>query len=197
MRDTFVSEGKLKDPAKLYAPGTVFHIVERKNCRCGRFPPEVRTAVPIVGRFEHVVLSCNAATDHGIIWIEREAQKALDLMEQEKESTSPPAQQKMLRAQEVQSIDVEEGTIGLHSIEHLVSLEEETLQDNSESSSSDFDSPRTSTTSCSASSSPRSEPSEWDELVGAFLGDREHDDDLGHGNGGILCNILYEGVFSW
>jgi hypothetical protein len=28
MRDTFVSEGKLKDPAKLYAPGTVFHIVD-------------------------------------------------------------------------------------------------------------------------------------------------------------------------
>ncbi|PUZ37366.1 hypothetical protein GQ55_9G113800 [Panicum hallii var. hallii] len=118
MRDTFVSEGKIKDPAKLYAPGTVFHIVERKNCRCGRFPPE--------------------------------------LMEQEEESTSPPKQQKMLRAQEVQSVDVEEGTIGLHSIEHLVPLEEETLQGNSSSSSLDFDDPRTSTTSCSASSSPRS-----------------------------------------
>ncbi|CAL4918675.1 unnamed protein product [Urochloa decumbens] len=185
MRDTFVSEGKLKDPAKLYAPGTVFHIVERKNCRCGRFPPEVRTAVPIVGRFEHVVLSCNAAADHGIIWIEKEAQKALDLMEQE-ESTSPPAQQKMLRAQEVQSIDVEEGAIGLHSIEHLVYLEE-TMQGNSSSSSLDFDSPRTSTTSHSTSSSTRSEPSEWDELVGAFLGDHEHDDDLGDDNG---CNTV-------
>ncbi|OEL19054.1 hypothetical protein BAE44_0019928 [Dichanthelium oligosanthes] len=212
MRDTFVSEGKLRDPAKLYAPGTVFHIVERKNCRnwitlcnvvrrggdshenhhfrCGRFPPEVRTAVPTEGRFEHVVLSCNAAADHGIIWIEKEAQKALDLMEQEEESTSPPAQQKMLRAQEVQSIDLEEGTIGLHSIEHLVSLEEEIFQGNSSSSSLDFDSPRTSTTSCSTSSSPRSEPSEWDEFVGAFLGDHEHDDDLGHGNGEKLCNIV-------
>ena len=112
-------------------------------------------------------------------------------MEQEEESTSPPAQQKMLRAQEVQSVDVEEGTIGLHSIEHLLSLGEETLQQgNSVSSSLDFDSPRTSTTSCSASSSPRSEPSEWDELVAAFLDDHEHDDDLGHGNGEILCNIL-------
>ncbi|KAJ1293922.1 hypothetical protein BS78_01G106700 [Paspalum vaginatum] len=103
MRDTFVAEGKLTDPAKLYAPGTLFHIVERKNCRCGRFPPEVRTAVPTEGRFEHVVLSCNAAADHGIVWIEKEAQKALDLMEQE-ELTSPPAQQKMLRAQKVQSL---------------------------------------------------------------------------------------------
>ena len=111
-------------------------------------------------------------------------------MEQEEESTSPPAQQKMLRAQEVQSVDVEEGTIGLHSIEHLLSLGEETLQQgNSVSSSLDFDSPRTSTTSCSASSSPRSEPS-GDELVAAFLDDHEHDDDLGHDNGEILCNIL-------
>ncbi|CAN6298052.1 unnamed protein product [Urochloa humidicola] len=186
MRDTFVSEGKHKDPAKLYAPGTVFHIVERKNCRCGRFPPEVRTAVPTVGRFEHVVLSCNAATDHGIIWIEKEDQKALDLMEQEEESTSPPAQQKMLRAQEVQSMDVEEGAIGLHSIEHLVYLEG-TMQGNSSSSSLDFDSPRTSTTSHSSSSPSRSEPSEWDELVGAFLGDHEHDDDIGDDNG---CNTV-------
>ncbi|XP_066384673.1 uncharacterized protein, partial [Miscanthus floridulus] len=119
MRDTFVSEGKLTDPAKLYAPGTVFHIVERKNCRCVRFPPEVRTAAPTEGRFEHVVLSCNAAADHGIIWIEQEAQKALDLMEQE-ELTSPPAQQKMLKAQEAHSLNVEEGTVGLHDIEHLI-----------------------------------------------------------------------------
>nr|CAB3493500.1 unnamed protein product [Digitaria exilis] len=193
--DTFVSEGELKDPAKLYAPGTVFHIVERKSCRCGRFPPEVRTAVPTVGRFEHVVLSCNAASDHGIIWIEKEAQKALDLMEQEEESTSPPAQQKMLRAQEVQSINIDEGTIALHSIEHLVSLEEETLQGNSSSSSLDFDSPRTSITLCSTSPSSvsaRSEPSEWDELVGAFLGDHEHDAGLGHDNNDEkrLCSVV-------
>ena len=46
-------------------------------CRCGRFPPEVRTAIPVDGRFEHIVLSCNATSDHGIIWIEKEAEKAL------------------------------------------------------------------------------------------------------------------------
>ena len=45
--------------------------------RCGRFPPEVRTAIPVDGRFEHIVLSCNATSDHAIIWIEREAEKAL------------------------------------------------------------------------------------------------------------------------
>lgn len=49
------------------------------GCRCGRFPPVVRTAVPVDGRFEHIVLSCNATSDHAIIWIERESQHALDV----------------------------------------------------------------------------------------------------------------------
>lgn len=39
----------------------------------------MKTAVPVDGRFEHIVLSCNATMDHAIIWIEREAQKALDV----------------------------------------------------------------------------------------------------------------------
>ncbi|XP_039144468.1 uncharacterized protein LOC120281840 [Dioscorea cayenensis subsp. rotundata] len=99
MRDTFIPESKkLKDPRRLYAPGRMYHIVERKFCRCGRFPPEVRTAIPVEGRFEHVVLSCNATSDHGIVWIEREAQKALDLMDENVDLTSPPSQ-KMERKQ--------------------------------------------------------------------------------------------------
>ncbi|KAL6637709.1 hypothetical protein ACP70R_025281 [Stipagrostis hirtigluma subsp. patula] len=144
MRDTFVSERKLTDPTKLYAPGRVFHIVERKKCRCGRFLPQ-----------------------------------ALDLMEQEEElPTSPPGQQKMLRAQEAaQSLDVEEGTIGLHSIEHMMFLEE-TMQGDASSSSLTYDSPRTSTTSCSASSSMGSEQFEWGELVEVFLGAHDQDGDL-------------------
>ena len=47
--------------------------------RCGRFPPEVRTAIPVDERLEHIVLSCNATSDHGIIWIEREAEKAVEV----------------------------------------------------------------------------------------------------------------------
>lgn len=35
--------------------------------------------MPVDGRFEHIVLSCNATSDHAIIWIEREAQKALEV----------------------------------------------------------------------------------------------------------------------
>ncbi|XP_038977503.1 diacylglycerol lipase-alpha-like [Phoenix dactylifera] len=80
MKDTCIPEYvKLRDPRRLYAPGRLYHIVERKPFRCGRFPPVVRTAVPVDGRFEHIVLSCNATTDHAIIWIERESQRALDL----------------------------------------------------------------------------------------------------------------------
>ena len=47
--------------------------------RCGRFPPVVKTAVPVDGRFERIVLSCNATSDHTIIWIEREAERALEV----------------------------------------------------------------------------------------------------------------------
>lgn len=47
--------------------------------RCGRFPPVVKTAVPVDGRFEHIVLSCNATSDHAIIWIEKEAKRALEV----------------------------------------------------------------------------------------------------------------------
>ncbi|KAF8017172.1 hypothetical protein BT93_H2381 [Corymbia citriodora subsp. variegata] len=80
LRDTFIPDGrKLRDPRRLYAPGRMYHIVERKFFRCGRYPPEVRTAIPVDGRFEHMVLSCNATSDHAIIWIEREAEKALQV----------------------------------------------------------------------------------------------------------------------
>lgn len=96
MRDTCIPEEKmLKDPRRLYAPGRLYHIVERKPCRMGRYPPVVRTAVPVDGRFEHIVLSCNATSDHAIIWIEREAQRALDLMLEK--TMEIPAKQRMER----------------------------------------------------------------------------------------------------
>ncbi|KAI5564566.1 hypothetical protein BDE02_14G068100 [Populus trichocarpa] len=80
LKDTCTLEEKmLKDPTRLYAPGRLYHIVERKPFRIGRFPPVVRTAVPVDGRFEHLVLSCNATSDHAIIWLERESQRALDV----------------------------------------------------------------------------------------------------------------------
>ncbi|KAL1366782.1 hypothetical protein HN51_020854 [Arachis hypogaea] len=98
LKDTCTLEEKrLKDPRRLYAPGRLYHIVERKPLRIGRFPPVVRTAVPVDGRFEHIVLSCNATSDHAIIWIEREAQWALNLMLEKDQQMEIPAEQKMVR----------------------------------------------------------------------------------------------------
>ncbi|KAK4363076.1 hypothetical protein RND71_018317 [Anisodus tanguticus] len=100
MRDSCISEEKmLKDPRRLYAPGRLYHIVERKPFRCGRFPPVVKTAVPVDGRFEHIVLSCNATSDHAIIWIEREARRALELMQKRDHVMEIPVKQKMERQQ--------------------------------------------------------------------------------------------------
>ena len=49
------------------------------SCRCGRVPPQVRTAINVDGWFEHMVLSSNSISDHGIVWIEKEAEKALQV----------------------------------------------------------------------------------------------------------------------
>jgi len=47
------------------------------------------------GRFEHIILSCNATSDHAIIWIEREAQRALDLLVENEETMEAPEVQRM------------------------------------------------------------------------------------------------------
>ncbi|GAB4861743.1 hypothetical protein Ancab_036998 [Ancistrocladus abbreviatus] len=98
LKDTcMVEEKMLNDPRRLYAPGRLYHIVERKPCRIGRLPPVVRTAVPVDGSFEHIVLSCNATQDHAIVWIERESQKALDLMLEGDQTMEVPVNQSMER----------------------------------------------------------------------------------------------------
>ncbi|XP_009367134.2 uncharacterized protein LOC103956817 [Pyrus x bretschneideri] len=134
LRDTFIPEGrKLRDPRRLYAPGRMYHIVERKFCRCGRFPPEVRTAIPVDGRFEHIVLSCNATSDHGIIWIEREAEKALLRMKEESSSetvTTAPKIQKLERLQTIEKEhkDALERAVSLN-VPHAVTSNEEAPED--------------------------------------------------------------------
>ncbi|KAE8766849.1 calmodulin-binding heat-shock protein [Hordeum vulgare] len=115
LKDTCIPEdAMLKDPRRLYAPGRIYHIVERKSFRCGRYPPVVKTAVPVDGRFEHVVLSCNATMDHAIVWIEREGQRALDLMLEKERATAAPSNQRMERDETaVQREHVEEHKVAL------------------------------------------------------------------------------------
>ncbi|GAB2211089.1 hypothetical protein Droror1_Dr00016380 [Drosera rotundifolia] len=129
LRDTFIpEERKLRDPRRLYAPGRIYHIVERKFCRCGRYPPEVRTAIPVEGRFEHIVLSCNATSDHAIAWIETEAERAFKVMEESSAGTvtTAPHRQKLERLQtlEKEHKDALERAVTLY-IPYAVALNEE------------------------------------------------------------------------
>ncbi|XP_057495857.1 uncharacterized protein LOC130780860 [Actinidia eriantha] len=98
LKDTCTLDDKmLKDPRRLYAPGRLYHIIVRKPFRIGKIPPIVKTAVPVDGRFEHLVLSCNMTSDHGIIWVERESQRALDLMMDKERIMVIPPHQRMKR----------------------------------------------------------------------------------------------------
>ncbi|KAF9683881.1 hypothetical protein SADUNF_Sadunf04G0060000 [Salix dunnii] len=167
LRDTFIPEGrKLRDPRRLYAPGRMYHIVERKFCRCGRFPPEVRTAIPVDGRFEHIVLSCNATSDHGIIWIVRESQKALEKIKETNSETitTPPAVQKFERMQTIEQEhrDALERAVSLNIPHAVATPDAEPCMDNGTvpSQSEGDQASNSKTKSTSGGGKPN-----WDELV--------------------------------
>lgn len=163
MKDTFIPESrKLKDPRRLYTPGRIYHIVERKFCRCGRFPPVVKTAIPVDGRFDHVVLSCSTTSDHALVWIEREAQKALDLMKMTSEPPTPPAQQRMERKQtlEKEHRDALERAVSLN-VPHAISSAEESTALVVSCAHKESDGEAV----ISSSSSNSSGKSNWDDLV--------------------------------
>lgn len=139
LRDTFIpEERKLRDPRRLYAPGRMYHIVERRFCRCGRYPPEVRTAIPVDGRFEHIVLSCNATSDHAIIWIERESQKAVQLMKESSPGTiiTAPKVQKFerLKTIEKEHKDALDRAVSLNIPHAVATSEDESHEDEREPS---------------------------------------------------------------
>ncbi|KAL6839613.1 hypothetical protein ACP4OV_030552 [Aristida adscensionis] len=138
----------------------IFGSIFWKFCRCGRFPPEVRTAIPVEGRFEHIVLSCSTTSDHAIAWIEREAQKALELMKESENAMTPPPQQKMERLQSFE----EEHKNALQraktlEVPHAADLpEEEILEDTSTAPPSD--------TLSETTTEPKSAGrTSWDELI--------------------------------
>ncbi|KAH9603500.1 hypothetical protein KSS87_010016 [Heliosperma pusillum] len=181
MRDTCISEERmLKDPRRLYAPGRLYHIVERKRFRCGRFPPVVRTAVPVDGRFEHIVLSCNATSDHAIIWIEKEAKRALELMREEDDVMEIPVQQKMERQETIAKEHKQEHKAALQravtlSVPHAVSAADYGTFEDHEDESAHSDGYFSDSTPEKSSKESKKKES-WDELV-ARLFDR---DESGH-----------------
>ncbi|XP_019190285.1 PREDICTED: uncharacterized protein LOC109184700 isoform X2 [Ipomoea nil] len=98
LKDTCTMEEKmLKDPRRLYAPGRLYHIIVRKPFRFPKILPIVRTAIPVDGRFEHIVLSRDMTRDHSIIQILTESQRTLDSMLERDQSMDIPAQQRMVR----------------------------------------------------------------------------------------------------
>lgn len=165
LRDTFKQDKrKFKDPRRLYAPGRMYHIVERKFCRCGRFPPEVRTAIPVEGRFEHIVLSCSTTSDHAIAWIESEAEKALELMKESEKATTPPAQQKMERMQSFE--DEHKNALERAKtldVPHAVDLPEEENHDGASPA------PPSDTHRETASEPKSAGRTSWDELMGKLF----------------------------
>ncbi|KAI3471145.1 hypothetical protein Pfo_027808 [Paulownia fortunei] len=167
MRDTCISEERmLKDPRRLYAPGRLYHIVERKPFRCRIFPPVVKTAVPVDGRFEHIVLSCNATSDHAIICIEREAESALELMREKDHTLEIPAKQKMERQKTLAKEHREEHKAALHravtlAVPHAFSPSEYGTFDEK-----DDDDSHNSVGDSSTGPSTKSKTKEsWDELI--------------------------------
>ncbi|KAL3814838.1 hypothetical protein ACJIZ3_016106 [Penstemon smallii] len=109
LKDTCIVEEKLlKDPRRLYAPGRLYHIIARKSFRCRRIVPLVRTAVPVDGRFEHMVISCNITSDHAIMSILQESQKALDSMLEKERVMSMEVAQRIERQETIAKEHMEE-----------------------------------------------------------------------------------------
>ncbi|KAK8653925.1 hypothetical protein V6N13_127907 [Hibiscus sabdariffa] len=147
LRDTFIPEGrKLKDPRRLYAPGRMYHIVERKFCRCGRFPPQVRTAIPVEGSNS---LNC---------WFQQ-------IMRENKSETItvPPKVQKLERSQTIEKEhkDALQKAVSLN-IPHAISAADETTPnketETEAAGSGNGDSPKPETESSTRGTN-------WDELV--------------------------------
>ncbi|XP_024992726.1 uncharacterized protein LOC112526603 isoform X2 [Cynara cardunculus var. scolymus] len=108
-----LQEHMLQDPRRLYAPGRLYHVIVRKPFGVGRISPVVKTAVPVDGRFEHMVLSCHVLSDHSIALMEQEFQNALDTLKEKDRVMDIPPQQRMERST---SLAIE------HSVEYKAAL---------------------------------------------------------------------------
>eukprot|EP00850_Spirogloea_muscicola_P012167 SM000078S22026 [mRNA] locus=s78:28527:32088:- [translate_table: standard] len=117
LQDTFISDKKLlRDPRRLYSPGRLYHVVNRRRLVCHPVDPIVRTAIPVDGRFEHIVCSRHACAHHSLTLLEEVAGRALELMEEKEqvEMTKPPDLQRMDRQKSVKKTqdDEHDGALG-------------------------------------------------------------------------------------
>lgn len=160
-----LDETVLKDPRRLYAPGRLYHIIVRKPFSLGQIPPIVRTAVPVDGRFEHMILSCNTTSDHAIIWIERESQRAFDLMVEKEGVMEIPPHQRMERQVSLAKEHSEEYAAAL---QRAISLDvPQAYSPSSYGTFNESDEGENSDRRESLSfKSPRRKKEDWDEFVG-------------------------------
>eukprot|EP00850_Spirogloea_muscicola_P004466 SM000019S05010 [mRNA] locus=s19:448466:452014:- [translate_table: standard] len=111
LQDTFISDKKLlRDPRRLYSPGRLYHVVNRRRLVCHPVDPIVRTAIPVDGRFEHIVCSGHACAHHSLTLMEEVAGRAVELMEEKEqvEMTKPPDLQRMDRQKSVKKTQDDE-----------------------------------------------------------------------------------------
>lgn len=84
--DTFISEeAMLNDEKRLYPPGRLYHVTYKEPCCCWcslRRPCHIKTAIPVEGRFERLVLSSTVTGDHHILHYTEFTKKAVKNLEQ-------------------------------------------------------------------------------------------------------------------
>ncbi|CAH9108246.1 unnamed protein product [Cuscuta epithymum] len=109
LQDTCTKEEKmLKDPRRLYAAGRLYHIIARKPFSFAEISPLVRTAIPVDGRFEHIVLSCKLLSDHSILCILKESQRALETLLEKDNAMDIPTHQRMERDESLAKEHIQE-----------------------------------------------------------------------------------------
>ncbi|GBG74082.1 hypothetical protein CBR_g17793 [Chara braunii] len=94
------AEKAFKNPKRLYPPGRLFHATYKEPCGCGERPLQVKTAVPVKGRFEEIVVTPSSLIrDHHIVPFTKHLQ--LCCMGEVKRA---PVQQRMMKTAQPQNM---------------------------------------------------------------------------------------------
>ncbi|CAI7834565.1 unnamed protein product, partial [Closterium sp. NIES-54] len=109
--DTCVPEQKrLADPRRLYAPGRLYHMLYTQRCSCEDLPPVALTAIPVEGRFEHVVLSRTATRDHTLPLIAAKLNLFLQTVEEAEAEAEGKAEAVVMTAPAEEVMERDAGT---------------------------------------------------------------------------------------
>ncbi|GLJ16123.1 hypothetical protein SUGI_0268800 [Cryptomeria japonica] len=100
--DTCISERTmLNDDKRLYPPGRLYHITYKEPCCCWCSllrPCRIKTAIPVEGRFERLVLSSTVTRDHHILNYIEFSNKAIKELEEIQLEAPKPQRMKRLNS---------------------------------------------------------------------------------------------------